>query len=123
MSYDTRYDQDGCPIHKIEWKVVPPGISKKTGKPYGSFKVCQVPDCKEKPASPPLVASEPLDNTIMTAQVDRMYDAQEKRSYRIERQHSQEMALRYITIKGKTDFKWTELVEVIDKFMEDLERE
>ena len=41
---------DKCPIHGTEWRVIPAGVSKKTGKPYGEFKVCEDRDCKEKPA-------------------------------------------------------------------------
>jgi hypothetical protein len=35
-----------CPVHRLV-KVVPAGISKKTGKRYAAFEVC--PECDEKP--------------------------------------------------------------------------
>ena len=38
-----------CPIHGQPWKVVPGGISKKTGKSYDSFRACPVRGCNEKP--------------------------------------------------------------------------
>lgn len=38
-----------CPEHQIEWKTIPAGVSKKTGNPYASFKVCPVKDCMLKP--------------------------------------------------------------------------
>ena len=38
-----------CPIHNCDWKLIPAGVSKKTGRPYVAFYVCPVQDCKEKP--------------------------------------------------------------------------
>ena len=37
-----------CPIHHGS-KVVPAGVSKKTGKPYQAFVACSEPGCNEKP--------------------------------------------------------------------------
>jgi len=37
-----------CPIHHSS-KVVPAGVSKKTGKPYQAFVVCNEPGCDQKP--------------------------------------------------------------------------
>lgn len=44
-----------CPVHKVQAKLVPAGISKKvflpdgTGKPYTAFWACPIPGCKAKP--------------------------------------------------------------------------
>ena len=38
-----------CPVHRVAWKTVPAGTSKKTGKPYGAFLVCRVQGCEERP--------------------------------------------------------------------------
>jgi hypothetical protein len=38
-----------CPVHGEQWKVVPPGVSRKTGKPYAEFRACPEPGCSEKP--------------------------------------------------------------------------
>src|SRR3954462_13268514 len=40
-----------CEIHNCEMKTIPAGVSKKTGKPYNSFEVCQIADCKWRPPS------------------------------------------------------------------------
>lgn len=40
---------DGCPIHHQPWKVVPAGISKKTGKSYDAFRACSVSGCDQRP--------------------------------------------------------------------------
>jgi hypothetical protein len=40
-----------CPIHE-DARVVPAGISKKTGKPYGAFRACPVAGCSEKEPFP-----------------------------------------------------------------------
>lgn len=40
---------DGCPIHHTPWKVVPAGISKKTGKPYEAFRACSTAGCDQRP--------------------------------------------------------------------------
>jgi len=37
-----------CPVHHGS-KVVPAGVSKKTGKPYQAFVACSEPGCNEKP--------------------------------------------------------------------------
>lgn len=43
-------EPDGvCPVHGAEWKLVPAGTSKKTGKPYNAFWVCSERGCDEKP--------------------------------------------------------------------------
>ena len=38
-----------CPIHGTPWKVVPAGISKKTGKAYDSFRACSTAGCDQRP--------------------------------------------------------------------------
>ena len=36
-----------CPDHKnVEMKLVPSGISKRTGRPYDAFYACPIKDCK-----------------------------------------------------------------------------
>lgn len=40
---------DGCPIHHVPWKVVPAGVSKKTGRPYETFRACTVSGCDQRP--------------------------------------------------------------------------
>ena len=40
-----------CEAHNLEWKVVPAGVSKKTGRPYGEFRVCSVEGCTQRPPS------------------------------------------------------------------------
>ncbi len=39
-----------CPIHHEPWKLVPAGVSKKTGKPYESFQACPERGCDQRPA-------------------------------------------------------------------------
>jgi hypothetical protein len=39
-----------CAVHGEDWKLVPSGTSKKTGKPYNAFFACPARDCNEKPA-------------------------------------------------------------------------
>jgi hypothetical protein len=38
-----------CPIHQVPWKVVPAGVSKKTGNPYDAFQACSVKGCDQRP--------------------------------------------------------------------------
>lgn len=40
---------DGCPTHHQPWKVVPAGVSKKTGRSYESFRACPVAGCDQRP--------------------------------------------------------------------------
>ena len=126
--FGTKINMDyKCPIHLQNWKVIPAGISKKTGKAYHAFKVCPVEGCTEKPVE--LNKQEPIDNAISQG-IQAPQTAQsmvDERSYRIERQHSQEMALRFLDLLVKTEQiheVTSDLVEVYTKhFMEDLERE
>jgi hypothetical protein len=57
-----------CPIHNTEFKFVPAGTSKKTGKPYPGFYACSTMGCKEKPtqaqqATPDAKFNRSLDET------------------------------------------------------------
>lgn len=47
-SYSANLSQWVCPIHG-SWKMVPAGVSRKTGKPYAAFMACSSPGCNEKP--------------------------------------------------------------------------
>lgn len=38
-----------CPIHQVPWKIVPAGVSKKTGQPYDAFQACSVKGCDQRP--------------------------------------------------------------------------
>lgn len=40
---------EGCPVHRVPWKVVPAGVSKKTGRPYDAFKACPEKGCDQRP--------------------------------------------------------------------------
>jgi hypothetical protein len=39
-----------CSVHRIPWKIVPAGISKKTNKPYDAFLACPERGCDQRPA-------------------------------------------------------------------------
>ena len=43
--------KDICPVHRVPWKVVPAGVSKKTGKPYEAFRACPERGCDQRPAA------------------------------------------------------------------------
>ncbi len=38
-----------CPIHGVQWRVVPAGVSKRSGQPYREFRACAEPGCQERP--------------------------------------------------------------------------
>jgi hypothetical protein len=40
---------DVCPIHNTPWKVVPAGVSKKTGNAYQAFRACSTQGCDQRP--------------------------------------------------------------------------
>jgi len=46
----NRINADGCPVHGGEWRVVPAGISKSSGKPFPAFYACVEMDCKNRPS-------------------------------------------------------------------------
>lgn len=39
-----------CPVHSEPWRLVPAGVSKKTGKPYSEFWACPTVGCSSRPA-------------------------------------------------------------------------
>lgn len=41
--------QTGCRVHHVPWKLVPAGVSKKTGKPYDEFLACPERGCDQRP--------------------------------------------------------------------------
>lgn len=45
----TTTTADVCPIHGTPWKVVPAGVSKKSGKPYDAFRACSTSGCDQRP--------------------------------------------------------------------------
>jgi len=115
-----------CKIHKVDFKLIPAGVSKKTGRPYPAFEVCPVEGCNEKPQAP-LNSSDPLDMKILEDKENVAIDRDSRRSYRIERQHSQEMAIRTMEVLYKVDkipvdekemLKWVK--RLTDIYMEDL---
>lgn len=38
-----------CPIHKAPWKIVPAGMSKRTGRSYDAFAACPEKGCDQRP--------------------------------------------------------------------------
>lgn len=40
-----------CPIHKAPWKIVPAGVSKRTGNAYSAFAACPEKGCDQRPPS------------------------------------------------------------------------
>ncbi|MGO9179266.1 MAG: hypothetical protein ACLQBX_04125 [Candidatus Limnocylindrales bacterium] len=38
-----------CPVHGVAWRVVPAGISKKSGRAYAEFRACPEPGCDQRP--------------------------------------------------------------------------
>lgn len=40
-----------CPTHHQTWKLVPEGVSKKTGRPYSAFYACPVRGCDQRPSA------------------------------------------------------------------------
>ncbi len=41
----------GCPVHRVPWRTVPAGISKRTGRSYAAFLACPEPGCDERPSN------------------------------------------------------------------------
>jgi hypothetical protein len=38
-----------CPVHRVPWRTVPAGVSKRTGRSYAAFVACPEPGCDERP--------------------------------------------------------------------------
>ena len=41
-----------CPVHRVAWKTIPAGVSKRTGAPYQAFLACPERGCNERPQAP-----------------------------------------------------------------------
>ena len=41
-----------CPVHRLPWRTVPAGTSKKTGNAYSAFLACPERGCNERPQAP-----------------------------------------------------------------------
>ena len=41
----------GCPVHLKPWKLVPAGVSKRTGQGYNAFLACPERGCDQRPAA------------------------------------------------------------------------
>lgn len=41
--------QGVCPIHGVPWKVVPAGVSSRTGNAYEAFRACPTKGCDQRP--------------------------------------------------------------------------
>lgn len=39
-----------CPVHRLPWKMVPAGISRRTRQPYEAFLACPERGCDQRPA-------------------------------------------------------------------------
>lgn len=44
---------ESCPDHGLEFKQIPAGVSKSTGKPYNAFWACPERGCRTKPTGQP----------------------------------------------------------------------
>ena len=115
-----------CPLHSTPARIIPAGVSKKTYKPYPAFEVCSTPNCNQKPPQVPLSSEEPLDNAILMKQAQEAIRNAQDKDRRIQRQHSQEMALRFTdqaldlaTLKEKDLLE--KVKEYTDIFEKDLE--
>ena len=91
-----------CPTHKAEFTLRPAGVSKKTGNPYDAFWACPEYGCREKPLSAPKheIYQEAQSDQV-SINGEKYKDEQIARSHRIERQHSQEMSIRFMELKYK----------------------
>jgi len=38
-----------CPVHRIPWRTVPAGVSKRTGREYAAFIACPEAGCDQRP--------------------------------------------------------------------------
>jgi len=120
-----------CPVHQVEFKLVPSGVSRTSGKAYDAFFACPERGCREKPLSQGKnkIVSE-LQSDQRAINGEKYEDKEKTRQYMITRQHSQEMAIRYLELKYKLEAPTGDKLELIEKvkfmtnwFMKDLEKD
>jgi hypothetical protein len=46
---DPPAPDEPCPVHGTGWRMIKGGLSRKTGKRFNSFWVCQTEGCDERP--------------------------------------------------------------------------
>jgi len=66
-----------CPVHGEEFKFIPAGISKRTGKSYHGFWACPERGCKEKPRddqsiNSPIKTQEEGSQSVSPTQFDTL---------------------------------------------------
>lgn len=111
-----------CETHRIqaEWK--PGGVSKTTGKPYNGFYAC--PEKVNSQYCPGPIIDAPDQEKWLG---DKVETSGGDRSHRIERQHSQEMAMRFLDICVRLDlikaeeFNSSLVTKYTDHFQKDID--
>jgi hypothetical protein len=108
-----------CPIHQVPF-VHKTGVSKTSGRAY-DFWGCPERNedgsyCQEKPTQKAAPNQQSKGGQV-TAQGQYTRDP-----YRIERQHSQDMALREFQAKGIKEFTNDDLKQRINWYMQDLDK-
>lgn len=98
-----------CPVHGLEFKLIPAGTSKKTGKPYKAFYVCPEPECKEKPGgeSQPPVGSKSSPTEAPAKAVDW-----DKKGRQMNRSNLAAAILQNPNIKTMA---WSDVVDILDQ--------
>lgn len=61
--------ETNCPVHNVPFKLVPAGVSKKTGRPYGAFYACPERGCQQKPDANFKPAS-----TVKEEKIEKMFN-------------------------------------------------
>jgi len=70
-----------CPIHNVEFKLVPAGVSQRTGKAYSAFYACPERGCTQKPPSATQKAAKASNPAPTASQVDKVdWDAKDRQS-------------------------------------------
>ena len=78
--------------------LIPAGVSRKTNRPYDAFWACPDKHIQPKVApTTPIIPSETREPIIDQPTIPYF----DKRSFRIERQHSQDMAIKFLQLLAK----------------------
>lgn len=91
-----------CEIHRCDMKLIPAGVSRKTGKPYNAFYACQVKDCQFRPPGPEAFNnSAPVQNPFSGANRGQLGES------------SDASIIRQVAFKGAIEMVVAEKIDIV----------
>lgn len=97
-----------CPIHGVEFKQIPAGVSKSTGKAYNAFWACPERGCREKPPGQQWQAAKAKFATVVggyvaPGSVSTVYRAETKPNWEAIRAQKNDIISLHVAFKAAVE--------------------